>query len=118
MRTYSSKAKLLITLSFLAHCSTLRQMASKWGCPHNSIADLCLHTTTLALRLVFLGDPPTRNIRFPWYLPACTALNLQEPPRLCSFLSHQMSSACTFPILAEAGAARQHGSTAYQSDTN
>jgi hypothetical protein len=65
MRKYSNKAKLLITLSFLAHCPTLRQMASKWGCPHNSIAVVCLHPTTQALREVFLGDPPSRNIRFP-----------------------------------------------------
>jgi hypothetical protein len=33
MRKYSNKAKLMITLSFLVHCSTLVQMDSKWGCP-------------------------------------------------------------------------------------
>lgn len=46
-RTYTVKEKLLVTLNFLAHCPTLRQMADKWGMPHCSISQLCiqgLHT--------------------------------------------------------------------------
>jgi hypothetical protein len=37
MRKYSNKAKLLITLTFLAHCPTPRQVASKWGPEHNRV---------------------------------------------------------------------------------
>jgi hypothetical protein len=39
--TYTESKKLLVTLNFLAHVPTLRQMASKWGMPHNSIAMHC-----------------------------------------------------------------------------
>jgi hypothetical protein len=65
MRAYSVKEKLLFTLNFLAHCPTLRQMASKWAMPHNSIAVVCLHPTVRVLRTVFVEDPATKNMRWP-----------------------------------------------------
>jgi hypothetical protein len=42
-----------VTLNFLAHCPSLRQMATKWGMPHCSISELCLHPTVRALRYIF-----------------------------------------------------------------
>jgi hypothetical protein len=65
MRAYSVKETLLVTLNFLAHCPTLRQMASKWGMPHNSNAVVCLHPTVRVLRTVFVEDPATKNMRWP-----------------------------------------------------
>jgi hypothetical protein len=62
---YTKKEKLLVTLNFLAHCPSLRQMAQKWGMPHNSIARIVLHPTVQALRRVLLEEEATRNIRWP-----------------------------------------------------
>jgi hypothetical protein len=64
-RTYTVREKLLVTLSFLAHCSTLRQMATKFGMPHNSVSVLCIRPTVDALRKVFILTPETNNIRRP-----------------------------------------------------
>jgi hypothetical protein len=48
VRSYTIKEKLLVALNFLAHCHTLRQMAQKWGMPHNSISKICLHPSVSA----------------------------------------------------------------------
>lgn len=65
LRTYTVEDKLMVTINFLAHCPTLRQMAQKWGMPHNSISHICLHPTTQALRMVLLEDRDTRTILWP-----------------------------------------------------
>lgn len=65
MRAYLVKEKLLVTINFLAHCHTLRQMAEKWGMPHNSISHICLHPTVRVLRRIFLVAPATKNINWP-----------------------------------------------------
>jgi hypothetical protein len=65
MRTYTVREKVLVTLNFLAHCSTLRQMATKFGMPHCSLSVVCLHPTVQALRKVFINTPETKNIRWP-----------------------------------------------------
>jgi hypothetical protein len=65
MRAYTIKEKLLVTLKFLGHCHTLRQMAQKWGMPHNSISTVVLHPTVRALRRVFLAEEATKNILWP-----------------------------------------------------
>jgi hypothetical protein len=62
MRTYTAEDKLLVTLNFLAHCPALRQMASKWRMPHNSISVTCLRPVVTALRAMFARDANTRNI--------------------------------------------------------
>jgi hypothetical protein len=54
--------KLLVSLNFLAHCPSLRQMATKWGMPHCSISTLCQHPVVSALREIFVGNAYTRNI--------------------------------------------------------
>jgi hypothetical protein len=64
-RTYTVKEKLLVTLNILAHCPTLRQMASKWGMPHNSIAELCLRPTVSVLDWLFGESPGCKNINWP-----------------------------------------------------
>jgi hypothetical protein len=64
-RTYTVWEKLLVTLSFLAHCSTLRQMATKFGRPHTSVSVLCIRPTVDTLRKVFICNPETKNIRWP-----------------------------------------------------
>jgi DDE superfamily endonuclease len=65
MRYYPVNLKLLVTLNFLAHVPTLRQMASKWGLPHCSIAVICLHPIVKVLANIFLRNEDTRNIKFP-----------------------------------------------------
>jgi hypothetical protein len=60
-RTYTVKEKLLVTLNFLAHCPTLRQMGTKWDMPHCSIAELCLHPTVRVLRYIFLQQTGTKT---------------------------------------------------------
>jgi hypothetical protein len=65
MRTHTAEDKLLVTHNFLAHCPSLRQMASKWGIPHCSISTLCLHPVVRALREIFVGNANTRNIVWP-----------------------------------------------------
>jgi hypothetical protein len=60
--TYTVKEKLLVTLSFLAQCPSLWQMATKWGMPHCSISELCLHPTVRARRLEFLEKAETKSI--------------------------------------------------------
>jgi hypothetical protein len=64
-RTYTEKEKLLVTLIFLAHAPSLRQMASKWGMPHNSIAELCLHPTVFVLDWLFCESAQFKNIKWP-----------------------------------------------------
>jgi hypothetical protein len=64
-RTYTVKEKLLITLNFLAHCSTLRQMATKFGMPHCSVSVLCLHPTVQALHKLFINTAETKHIKWP-----------------------------------------------------
>jgi hypothetical protein len=61
-RMYTIKEKLLVTLNFLAHCHTLRQMATKWGMPDCSISELCLHPTVRVLRYIFLQQAGTKNV--------------------------------------------------------
>jgi hypothetical protein len=65
MRTYTAEDELLVTLNFLAHCPSLRQMATKWGMPHCSISTLCLHPVVSALQEIFVGKANTRNIVWP-----------------------------------------------------
>jgi hypothetical protein len=62
MRTYTAEDKLLVTLNFLAHCPTLRQMGTKWSMPHNSISAISLHPVVTALCKTFTRDANTRNI--------------------------------------------------------
>jgi hypothetical protein len=62
---YSVMEKLLVTLNFLSHVPTLRQMSEKWGMPHNSISVYCLHPVVDALHTVFFEQEQNRNIRFP-----------------------------------------------------
>jgi hypothetical protein len=62
IRTYTAEDKLLVTLNFFAHCPTLRQMATKWGMPHNSISAISLHPVVTALCKTFTRDANTRNI--------------------------------------------------------
>jgi hypothetical protein len=64
-RTYTVREKLLVTLSFLAHCNTLRQMATKFGMPHSSLSVLCIRPTVNTFRKVFILTPETKNIRWP-----------------------------------------------------
>jgi DDE superfamily endonuclease len=65
MRTYSKKDKLLITVFFLAHCPTLRNMSMLFGCPHNSICALILRPTMKAILRALYFDPRTKVVRFP-----------------------------------------------------
>jgi hypothetical protein len=65
IRTYTAEDKLLVTLNFLAHCSSLRQMATKWGIPHCSISTLCLHPVVRALQDIFVLNANTKNILWP-----------------------------------------------------
>jgi hypothetical protein len=37
-RTYTVREKLMVTLNLLAHCSTLLQMATKFGVPNDSVS--------------------------------------------------------------------------------
>jgi hypothetical protein len=55
----------MVTLNFLVHCSTLRQMATKFGMPHNSVSALCVHPTVDTLRKVFIRTPETKIFRWP-----------------------------------------------------
>jgi hypothetical protein len=64
-RTYTVKEKLPVTLNFLAHCPSLRQIATKWGMPHSSISGLCLHPVVRARSYIFLEQDETKNIRWP-----------------------------------------------------
>jgi hypothetical protein len=65
MRQYKRKEKLLVTLNFLAHCGTLRELATKWGMPHCSISVLCIHPVLNALHKMLVIDRVTRTVRFP-----------------------------------------------------
>jgi hypothetical protein len=65
MRRYKRKEKLLITLSFLAHCATLRDLATKWAVPHCSISVVCIHPVLNALHKVLVTDWATKTVRFP-----------------------------------------------------
>jgi hypothetical protein len=62
MRTYTAEEKLLVTLNFLAHCPSLRQMATKWGMPHCSISTLCLYPVVRALQDIFVRKANTQTI--------------------------------------------------------
>jgi hypothetical protein len=65
MRVYGIKEKLLVTLNFLAHSSSLRQLGSKWGMPHSSIAVVVLKPTVSVLRWLFIINPATKIIKWP-----------------------------------------------------
>jgi hypothetical protein len=65
MRQYKRKEKLLVTLNFLAHCGTLRELATKWSMPHCGISVLCIHPVLNALHKVPVKDRVTKTVRFP-----------------------------------------------------
>jgi hypothetical protein len=50
LRFYSRRTQFLVTLHFLAHCHTLRSVAERFGMPHNSISQCCIHRGIAALR--------------------------------------------------------------------
>jgi hypothetical protein len=51
-------------------------MATKWGMPHCSISDLCLHPTVRALQYIFLQQAGTKNV--------CWPKEEEEQPRVAS----------------------------------
>jgi hypothetical protein len=64
-RFYSRRTQLLVTLHFLAHCHTLRSVAEKFGLPHNSISQCCIHRGVAVLRYVFMVNAATKNVKWP-----------------------------------------------------
>jgi hypothetical protein len=64
-RFYSSRTQLLVTLHFLAHCHTLRSVAEKFGLPHNSISQCCIHRGVAVLRHVFMVNADKKNVNRP-----------------------------------------------------
>jgi hypothetical protein len=63
-RTYSKRHKLIITLYFLSHSSTMRTLSRIFGAQQNSISTVIIHPTVHALQTVFIDNSETKNIRF------------------------------------------------------
>ncbi len=64
-RHYNKRHRLLITLNWLAHNSTSRQMRNKWATPHNTICASILRPTVRALHQVLVVDADTKVINWP-----------------------------------------------------
>jgi hypothetical protein len=65
LRVYTVRDKLFVTLNFLSHCPTLRQLSQKWGMPPDSIRMICLHPTVRALAHIFTKDGDSKHILWP-----------------------------------------------------
>jgi hypothetical protein len=54
-----------LVLLFAVASLAARQMATKWGMPHCSISELCLHPTIRALQFALLQQDETKCVRWP-----------------------------------------------------
>ena len=64
-REYSTRAKLLMTLHYLAYVPTLRDMSTKFGVPHNSLSVCILRPSLDAMYECLFVEPDTKVIKFP-----------------------------------------------------
>jgi hypothetical protein len=64
-RQYSPRHKLLMTLNWLAHVPTSRQMRNKFNVPHNSFTEVVLRPTVQILYELLFQSPATQLIKWP-----------------------------------------------------
>jgi len=77
-RTHSAKASLLVTLYFLAHCPTLRTLATQFNIPPSSLSVSILKPTLYAIRQALYEEEQTRNVNFPVTAPELQAASLHS----------------------------------------
>lgn len=64
-QAYSKRTRLMLTLNWLAHMPTSRQMQHKWGVPHNTVTACILRPVIKALYKVLVVDAETSEIVWP-----------------------------------------------------